>query len=442
MTSDIHMILQEIHNMAMLDHPNVVKVFEYFDDDCYLSQIIEPCNGGELKARVEAMHKRGDSPYTEAFVRDVMKQTMRALAFMHTNRFAHKDLKPENIMMVDKGSSSIKIIDFGLAELFNPQSDHSMMIGGTLLFMPPEVFLTSQMTFKCDIWSAGVVLYNLITGTYPYMGEWPPPKGKDTAFWEEETAERIISHPMAKHEKLAQASRECQNLLLHILEKDPSCRPDATQCLECTWFQRHDTMPTLSVGVVQCIEAYARMSELKKAIFLLMAHQSAVPALNELREIFTHFDVGNRGVLTAQDLRLVLATVGMPSLTSERVVHALDRDASGVIGWTEFLSAALCVSICRNEKLVESAFMTFDTDRDGKITVGDLQQVLGGTGGYPGWRDRLPDLFVEMIPEKFRPAEGQGGRHRKLWVSKEQFKDYVGQHIELRMPGHKLFAVS
>jgi len=435
--------------MAMLDHPNVVKVYEYFDDAEFVSQIIEPCYGGELKARVEAMHKRGESPYGEAFICDVMKQTMRTLAFMHDLRFAHKDLKPENIMMVEKGSSSIKIIDFGLAELFTPHSDHSMSIGGTLLFMSPEVFLTSQMTMKCDIWSAGVVLYNLITGTYPFIGQWPPPPGKDTAFWEEETADRIINQPMmAKHEKLEMVSTEGQQFLRQILEKEPERRWTATQCLQHAWFQRDDGMPTLSVGVVQCIEAYARMSELKKAIFLLMAHNSAAPALNELRAIFTHFDVGNRGVLTSKDLRHVLASVGMPTLTTESVMHALDRDDTGTIGWTEFLSAVLCISVCRDEKLVESAFATFDCDRDGKITVDDLEQVLGGSDGHSRskWKTRLPELFVEMIPEKFRPPpETQlqpGGRRRKLWVNKDQFKQYVGQTIDVRMAGHKLFAVS
>jgi len=434
--ADIHVVLQEIHNMAMLDHPNVVKVYEYFDDDSYVSQIIEPCNGGELKARVEAMHKRGESPYTEAFMRDVIKQTMRTFAFMHSLRFAHKDLKPENIMMVEQGSSSVKIIDFGLAELFNPHSEQTGLIGGTLLFMPPEVFLTSQMTMKCDIWSAGVVMYNLITGGYPFIGQWPAPEGAD---WEEETADRIVNHPMANHEKLGLVSVECRELLGQILEKEPDLRPDATKCLESAWFKSDDSMPTLSVGVVQCVEAYARMSELKKAVFLLMAHQSAVPALNELRAIFTHFDVGNCGVLTTPDLRLVLATVGMPPLTIERVVHALDRDDTGTIGWTEFLSAALCVSICRDEKLVDSAFATFDGDRDGKITVEDLQQVLAG----PSWGTRLPDLFLEMIPEKFRPSVQQPvGRRKKLWVNKEQFKAYMGQHIDLRMAGHRLFAVS
>ncbi|CAE7677135.1 CPK7 [Symbiodinium microadriaticum] len=175
-------ILQEIGNMAMLDHPNVIKVFEYFDEPNFVSQIMEPCYGGELQDKVAAFRKTGKAPYDEAFVCDVMKQTLRALAFMHKKPFLHKDdLKPQNIMLVDQDSSSIKVIDFGLAELFNPMQKFANFIGGTRLYMAPEVF-RQQMTVKTDIWSAGVILYNLLTGDFPFLAQWPPPKGKDEAW--------------------------------------------------------------------------------------------------------------------------------------------------------------------------------------------------------------------------------------------------------------------
>jgi len=93
-------------------------------------------------------------------------------------------------------------------------------------------------------------------------------------------------------------------------------------------------------------------------------------------------------------------------------VHALDRESKGTIGWTEFLSAVLCISICHDTKLVDSAFATFDRNQDGKIYVEDLQNVLGGSGGSEAWGARLPELFVEMIPKEFRQQAGQ--RPKKL----------------------------
>eukprot|EP00439_Symbiodinium_sp_Y106_P080257 s1553_g19.t1 len=199
-------ILQEIGNMAMLDHPNVIKVFEYFDEPNFVSQIMEPCYGGELQDKVAALRKTGKAPYDEAFVCDVMKQTLRALAFMHKKPFLHKDdLKPQNIMLVDQDSSSIKVIDFGLAELFNPMQKFANFIGGTRLYMAPEVF-RQQMTVKTDIWSAGVILYNLLTGDFPFLAQWPPPKGKDEAWWEEQTIQKIKHEAPVRHPLLGKWS--------------------------------------------------------------------------------------------------------------------------------------------------------------------------------------------------------------------------------------------
>eukprot|EP00913_Durusdinium_trenchii_P030156 g28256.t1 len=129
---------------------------------------------------------------------------------------------------------------------------------------------------------------------------------------------------------------------------------------------------------------------MKKAIFLLIAHMCTAPALQELRAIFTHFDVLNRsgcrirsvagaafrrcrirpndcrGALSLSHFREVLFQAGMAALQVEQITHALDQDASGMVTWTEFIAAALCVSVCRNRRLVEAAFAVFDKDMDGK----------------------------------------------------------------------------
>ncbi|CAK0862489.1 unnamed protein product, partial [Prorocentrum cordatum] len=206
------------------------------------------------------------------FICDVMKQTLRALAFMHGERYMHKDLKPQNIMMVDKGSSSIKLIDFGLAEHFEPDEKVSRVFGGTLLYIAPEGF-GRGLEMKSDVWSAGVILYNLITGDYPFMAEWPPPPGKDTAWWESGTRAAIQTEDPRDHPNLSNGyvSKDCVDMLCEMLSKDPGRRPDAARCLEHRWFKRFDREPPpLSVGILQCLDAFAGQPELKKAVFLLI----------------------------------------------------------------------------------------------------------------------------------------------------------------------------
>lgn len=411
-------ILAEIESMAMLDHPNVIKVYEYFEDRDSVAQIMEPCSGGELQETIEAVHQKGGPSYSETFICDVMKQTLRALAFMHGNRYMHKDLKPQNIMLVDKGSSSIKVIDFGLAELFQAHQETSDAFGGTLLYMAPEVF-QYKLGMKSDVWSAGCILYNLYTGDYPFMAPWPLPKGRTMEWWQQELARSIQSDPMRQNPKLAGWSREGLDLLQLMLHKDVDRRPDAAQCLDHAWFTKFaGEPPPLSVGVTQCLEAFAGQPELKKAIFLLIAHMCNAPALNELRAIFTHFDTQNRGVLSCAQFRDVLQKSGMKQLQVEKIVHALDQDASGGIEWTEFVAAALCVSACRNERLVRAAFAVFDKDRDGKVTKRDFADVFAQGGVQDIWEKHLEDQLTLL------GTPGPGGTY-----TQDQFTQYVGRRM-------------
>lgn len=455
---DYKQILQEIHNMAMLDHPNVIKVYEYFEDEKFVTQIMEQCKGGELQDKVNEM-RRGAPSYDEAFICDVMKQTLRALAFMHGIKFLHKDLKPQNIMLVENCFSSVKVIDFGLAELFKGSQEFAASIGGTLLYMAPEVF-RQEMTTKVDVWSAGIILFNLLTGDFPFMETWPPPEGKDQKWWQDSTIQKIQKAGQPQHERLSNFSPLCVDLLCSMLRRDVSARPDAAQCLEHPWFQTYIEVPAaLSVGVVQCVEAYARMSELKKAIFLLIAHQCALDAMPELRALFTHFDYRNRGTLSNSDLHHVLVESGMGGLRAERVLHALDRDSDGQITWTEFTAAAICVSVCRNGHCVDSAFAAIDWDHDGKATAEELITVFAGpeSAKQQAWRRRMPEMFAELMREE----GGQGKQAAQVSVgisrlvsaasalfasrgesvSRHQFRAYVGKNLAFRA-GDALYAVS
>mmetsp|Transcript_89472 Transcript_89472/g.252023 ORF Transcript_89472/g.252023 Transcript_89472/m.252023 type:complete len:443 (-) Transcript_89472:106-1434(-) len=429
-------ILGEIQNMAMLDHPNVLKIYEYFEDEDNVSQILEPCNGGELQDRIDEVFRKKGEPYTEEFMCDVMKQLLRALAFMHANRYMHKDLKPQNIMMVEKGSSSIKVIDFGMAELFAKDQKVSKNWGGTTLYMAPEVF-TKALSMKSDIWSAGCILYNLICGGYPFIGEWPLPRGKDVAWWEGETQRKITDRKIgyAPHPAIdGNFTPACKNLLGIMLTKEEKNRPNASQCLAHEWFTSFErTPPPLGIGVTQCLEAFASQPEFKKCVFLLCAHQCTLPAAmeQELRAIFTHFDLSNTGTLPNATIREVLQRSGQAPLNVERIVHALDKDESGDVAWTEFIAAALCIKLSNEKKLLEMAFTMFDRNGDGKFNVDDVLQVFAHA--------KVPEATREQW-KKRAPVELQA-LDKSGTFTKENFDKYFGARITVT-PGDLLRPVS
>jgi serine/threonine protein kinase len=421
-------ILTEIQSMAQLDHPNVIKVYEYFEDKEFVSQIMEPCSGGEVQDTIDNCFTHGGPFYGEAFIRDVMKQTLRALAFMHSENFCHKDLKPQNIMLADKASNSIKVIDFGLAELFQKDQKVSSDGAGTLLYMAPEVF-ERNFNFKVDVWSTGVILYNLITGEHPFLATWPLPPGKDMEWWQNEVCRKVCEDAYTPHRRLIDGtvSRECIDLLDKMLLKDAKLRPDAAKCLEHPFFVKHaDPPPPLSVGVTQCLDAYAGQSELKKAIFLLIAHQCTTPVVQELRAMFTHFDTNNRGTLSLVSLREVLLMSGMSQLSVARAVHSLDKNSDDMVEWTEFLAAVLCISVCKNEPLIKAAFQTIDTDGDGKISVEDIESVFAVGSVKAAWKKLLPVQCADIAPTG--PYDLQ------------QFRQYMGQPMRVT-PGDQLSAV-
>jgi hypothetical protein len=355
-------------------------------------------------------------------------------------------------MRIDKETSTIKVIDFGMAELFPRGQDFAKQIGGTLLYMAPEVF-RSELGFKCDVWSCGVILYYLAArGNYPFLATWPPPPGKNEDWWQQETMSIITYSEPAPNQYLMSMSPELQDLVRLMLAKDPSMRPDAAECLNHPWFAKfHGAPQSLSVGISQTLEAYSRESELKKAIFLLMAHQCSMPALHELRAIFTHFDHSNLGVLAAQDLGELLMRSGFDGGQCNRILTALDRDSDGAVSWTEFLAAALCQRLANDGRLIDAAFATF-SDHDEELHQADFERILAQGAQRDAWKKALPTEIAamkrhdkkedkRMIVKLKQLFDGCVATSTSRTVTKDDFREYVGRKLQVNT-GEKLFRVS
>jgi calcium-dependent protein kinase len=113
--------------------------------------------------------------FSEGEARRTFTQIMQALNYCHTNGICHRDLKPENFLLVDKSDkSSIKVIDFGLSSIFQEgatgKSKGMHTKAGTPYYISPEV-LQGDYDQSCDIWSAGVILYILLSGVPPFYGD-------------------------------------------------------------------------------------------------------------------------------------------------------------------------------------------------------------------------------------------------------------------------------
>ena len=158
----------EINLLKATDHPNIIKLYEVFEDKKYLYFIMEECSGGELFQQL-AINAKKNKMYTEKDAAKLMKQILEAVNYLHYHGVCHRDIKPENILLSSTDESyQLKLIDFGLSKVLNTMDDIMNGEVGTLYYMAPEVIM-GNYNEKCDVWSSGVILYIMLSGNPPFF---------------------------------------------------------------------------------------------------------------------------------------------------------------------------------------------------------------------------------------------------------------------------------
>lgn len=154
---------QEISTLKKLDNPSIIKIKECLETDEEFYIISELVKGGEL---FDDLVKR--KRYSEKDASIIIRQILEAVAFCHDHNIVHRDLKPENLLIDENDHNHIKVIDFGTSIEFDPKKKMHRMYG-TCYYIAPEV-LEGSYGKECDVWSIGVILYVLVTGSVPFGG--------------------------------------------------------------------------------------------------------------------------------------------------------------------------------------------------------------------------------------------------------------------------------
>ena len=157
--------LKEIENLKLLNHPNIVKLYEYYFDRKNIYIITEYCEGGELFDKI----KERNTYFSEKDAAKILKAVLQAVAYCHSMGVVHRDLKPENILLEGNDFEHIKLIDFGTSTVINKNKKFNERLG-TAYYIAPEV-LSKNYDEKCDLWSVGVIMYILLTGEPPFNGK-------------------------------------------------------------------------------------------------------------------------------------------------------------------------------------------------------------------------------------------------------------------------------
>jgi len=391
---DVEKFKDEVRIMRIMDHPNIVKLYETFEDKVKVYLVMELCSGGELFDRIIDAGR-----FTEVHAAIVMQQMLRAIYYMHLNRLCHRDLKPENFLFVSKDDiekNTLKVIDFGLAYEFSPGVDMKTK-AGTPFYVAPQV-LQGRYDQSSDLWSIGVILFVILCGYPPFYGE-----------TDKEVLMKVRTGSFTFNPgDWANVSEDAKNLVRALLKMSPSERLTAEQALNHEWVREKAPRATnvaLSAGLVDNLKSFRSQNKLKKAALHVIAANMNDEQIQELRANFVAMDANGDGLLTAKELRDGMEKAGMKEIPPdlEQIIKDVDSNASGMIDYTEFLAATLDRKSYVQEDVCWAAFRCFDRDGNGQITKDELQKVLAdGEVAAVAQRD-----LVEVMKEVDVNGDGQ-----------------------------------
>ena len=152
--------VKEISILQTVNHHNIIKLYDYKFDQNKLFLITEYCNGGNLSEWIHSVNHNPDE------ILSVIKQTLEGFQYLSDNKIIHRDIKPQNILIHEP--LTVKICDFGFSQTFKEEISMFKTVCGTPLYMSPEIIHMQPYTFKSEIWSIGILFYDIFFKCHPY----------------------------------------------------------------------------------------------------------------------------------------------------------------------------------------------------------------------------------------------------------------------------------
>lgn len=423
---DSKKFLKEIEVLSQIDHPNIIKIYEYFIAEESYFVIVELAKGCELMETIEQL-----SCYSENQAAIIMEQLFSCVAYLHSNGIVHRDIKPENIMMESSniGDLSIKLIDFGSAYIISNSSmgknlhkEKKIRLRiGTPYYMAPEV-IAGYYDKKCDLWSLGVIMYILLAGEPPFIGE-----------DDYETFELVkLGKYSYSGSQWSNVSKQAKALIDKLLTFDAKKRINAEEALKDPWIisnsihesAKQKKCDTVDLKIQNKITKFTQAQKLEQAIMSYLVHNySSNEYCKELKIIFKKLDTSGDGRLSYDELRAGLSKyfVGFDLNDQEfsELTKTIDKDGSEFIEYEEFLSAFLNKEFLLTEKNLTNAFSHFDEDRSGKLGMQEIKILLG----FVKDDEETTKLLKKLIKDYDLNGDGE--------ISLEEFKILMKKLIKI-----------
>ena len=398
---------------------SVVYLYDSFEDNDAVHLLMDLCEGGELLSGI----RRG-RPYTEADAAELVRSVLRTAAQCHSRGIIFRDIKPDNFLFErDEPGSPLKATDFGLAGIIAP-GERLTRRCGTPSYMAPEV-INRNYGEEADVWSCGVVAYQLLTGRLPFVDKVNQrPNAKEVFRAILEDPADFTSDPWPR------LSTDCRDLVMRLMERDPERRITARAALLHPWLQQTAAEAEQPIGgqVVARLQRFSTYGLLKRSVLRLLgdqlrkdASQDSLDEVNssgdvtgeyldttlmmdptgassspvsgvlaeelertsEFLELFDLLDTSGDALVEPEELEAGLRKVGYSITADEcaQLLAQLDTTNDGFIDVNEFLAAlvdweALEKSSTEYPNWVAQAFNMLDKDGNGTIDAEEVAELV------------------------------------------------------------------
>ena len=406
-------LVDEIDILKSLEHPNIMKIYECFEDKENVYIISEFCDEGDLLAKMNKLHS-----LNEIVVKFLMGQILNAIAYLHSNRVFHGDIKLENVMLykatkrgrkfsrinrdlqqdkklqndisksfnkktfksknsfnyiIDMYDYEVKLIDFGCCKYLYKKKDTQLTgIVGTSIYCSPEVIddLYDELS---DEWSCGVLMYILLCGVPPFTGD-----NESEIFANIKKGKFYFDKP-----EFNNVSENCKKLIKKLLEPNPKKRIKASKALHEPFFKENYINGMREDVKKEDIEKLLTIEKLPSKFHELIEAYLCYNFINKeeeknLRKIFRYLDRNEKNRLVEDDFKFAFDSNNIEYVDEDinRIMEILDSDGNNSIEYQEFLRGMCDKEALHSDENLKSVFEAIDEDRKGYINVQDIKNFI------------------------------------------------------------------
>ncbi|CAH2071625.1 unnamed protein product [Thlaspi arvense] len=341
---------------------NIVQIKGSYEDRSSVYIVMELCSGGELFDRIDDLVKSG-SYYSERGAAGIFSSIASALQICHSVNVVHRDVKPENFLFSseDKENAKLKAIDFGCSVYIKEGIELKDKVRSDY-YIAPEELRGESYGKEIDIWSAGVILYILLSGNSPFR-----------------TNDEILEGKLDfESQPWPSIQVSAKDLIKKMLTKNQKKRISAGKILEHPWIKSEASDEPIDGVVLTRLKQFRAMNKLKKLALKVIAEGLSEEEIKGLKTMFESMDSDKSGSITYQELKTGLHRLGSKLSEAEvkQLMEAADVDGNGTIDYIEFISATMHRHRLERDEHLHKAFQYFDKDGSGHITKDELEIAM------------------------------------------------------------------